>query len=82
MAGEDEFDEIPDLFEEETKKPKKIKYPKCYVDTKHDGDPICKVCALELYEILPKKKFNYPRNCWNCIEIGNVPEDSSEPYYE
>ena len=25
--------------------PKKKNYPKCYVDKKHDGDPICKECA-------------------------------------
>jgi len=39
---------------------------KCYTDTKHDGDPICRECALDLYGKLPKKKLKYPRNCWNC----------------
>ncbi len=61
--------------------PKKLKYPKCYIDTKHDGDPICKECALDLYDTLPKKTFKFPRRCWNCDE-SPIDEDASEPYYE
>lgn len=58
-------------------------YPKCYVDLQHDGDPICKQCAKTLYDAIPKRKFKYPRNCWNCEESGSFnDEDYQEPYYE
>jgi hypothetical protein len=81
--GWDDDDDL-DTFND-TEKPKKLKYPKCYVDKRHDGDPICKECAVELYGALPKKKFKFPRNCWNCEENGFYPdenEDIEEPYYE
>lgn len=68
------------------RKYKKNNYPKCYVDKRHDGDPICRECALDLYDALPKKKFNFPRNCWNCEENGNNDftdiVDESEPFFE
>lgn len=83
--NEDENDEnLGDLFQGNPRS-KKIKYPKCYIDKKHDGDPICKTCALELYDALPKNKFKYPRNCWNCEENGISPSedtDLDEPFYE
>lgn len=76
----DDFD-LDDGYTRE--KPAK-NYPKCYVDAKHDGDPICKSCAKELYGAIPKRKFKYPRNCWNCEELGitTVDETYEEPYYE
>lgn len=77
----DDDDDLNELFSEE-KKPRKIRYPKCFVDSRHDGDPICKSCALELYDALPRKKFKYPRNCWNCEESGIVNDDIEEPFYE
>lgn len=64
----DDDDFGPDEYT--SKKKVNKNYPKCYVDKKHDGDPICKQCALELYDALPKKKFKGPRNCWNCDENG------------
>lgn len=72
---------------ERKRKYKKNNYPKCYIDKRHDGDPICKECALDLYGSLPKKKFNYPRNCWNCEESGVDIDfvdkaDESEPFFE
>lgn len=63
------FDDDDDEFERPRKKAK-ANYPKCYVDKRHDGDPICRECSLELYGGVPKKKFAGPRNCWNCDENG------------
>jgi len=72
----DFLDDIDDESDEDyEKKLKKKKYPKCYVDKEHDNDPICKECALDLYGVLPKKKFKYPRNCWSCEEKGFVDTD-------
>lgn len=65
------------------KKYKKNNYPKCYVDKRHDGDPICKECALNLYGAMPKKKFSYPRNCWMCSEyITDQTDIEDEPSFE
>ena len=83
--NEDDDDLLEDLAEEAPRPKKKIKYPKCFIDKKHDSDPICKECALALYEVLPKKKYKFPRNCWNCEELGVTDvedEDFEEPFYE
>ena len=53
---------------------------RCYQDTKHDGDPICFKCAVDLYGKPPKNKYKFPRNCWSCEQMepdSNIPE----PYY-
>jgi len=83
----DDEDIFNDDDEEEARPKKKLKFPRCYVDKKHDNDPICKECALEEYGKLPKSKFKGPRNCWRCEELGVDPVldddyDSDEPYYE
>lgn len=85
MAIDNDFS----LFVEEDdhkRKYKKNNYPRCYVDKRHDGDPICKNCALTLYAALPKKKFNYPRNCWSCEEVTmdsfTDVVDESETFFE
>lgn len=88
MGWSDEPGEIPFDDEEARPKKKKIKFPRSYVDKKHDGDPICKDCAKAEYGKLPKSKFKGPRNCWRCEELGVEPEytdedyESDEPSYE
>lgn len=66
-----QFDNVDDsifreMEEDYRPKKKKVKYPVCFIDKRHDGDPICKDCAKEEYGKLPKGKFNGPRNCWRC----------------
>jgi hypothetical protein len=61
---------------------------RCWVDSRHDGDPICKLCALDIYGGLPKKKFRHPRRCWNCDEnsgldtFADIVDDRSGPTFE
>lgn len=88
MTLQYEEDDSESFGSDELDRKSQQNYPMCYVDKRHDGDPICKTCAMDIYGVLPRKRFRYPRNCWNCAEnesdssFTDIVDDRSETSLE